>query len=298
MDRYLEAFVGAFVGTADWTWKLIILEGSTPIYQNYFYGLIFISLFAWALELAFPWRKEQAVFRQDFWQDAFYMFFNFFIFAIAIEGFYALLGVFLGDLGLTMKSLVLLDISQLPLWAALTIFFVINDFVQWFTHIQLHRYQFLWEFHKVHHSIEEMGFAAHLRYHWMENIFYKPLKVLALMVVGGMEPQHAYIIYFLSILIGHINHTNIRITWGPLKYIFNNPVMHLYHHAKVLPEDRKLGVNFGISLSIWDYIFRTNYIPQDQDGSYELGFHDIDEFPKSFWKQLYFGFSRKKNNSK
>lgn len=299
MSSYIEAFSNAVVGTTNWTWNLITLNPSIPWYQNYFYALIFISLFVWGLELAFPWRKNQAAFRKDFWLDGFYMFFNFFLFAIAISGFYAVISLALENNGLTMKSLALIDLSTLPIWAGLLIFFIINDFVQWFTHTLLHRFEFLWQFHKVHHSVEEMGFAAHLRYHWMENLFYKPLKTLAVMSIGGMEPEHAYIIHFISVLIGHLNHANVRITWGPFKYILNNSVMHLYHHAKVLPEGQMPGVNFGISLSIWDYIFRTNYIPQDQDGSYELGFDDIKEFPKDFFSQLIYGiFPTKKNTTK
>ena len=51
--------------------------------------------------------------------------------------------------------------------------FLLADFIQWLVHILLHRIPKLWEFHKVHHSVKEMGFAAHLRYHWMESIIYK-----------------------------------------------------------------------------------------------------------------------------
>ena len=152
----------------------------------------------------------------------------------------------------------------------LLIFFIILDFVQWFTHVLLHRYKFLWNFHKVHHSVKEMGFAAHLRYHWMENVLYKPLKTFGVMILGGFEPEQAYIVHFIAIAIGHFNHSNIKITWGPLKYIFNNPVMHLYHHAYTLPEGKN-GVNYGISLSLWDYIFKTNYIPEDS-GTITIGF--------------------------
>jgi sterol desaturase/sphingolipid hydroxylase (fatty acid hydroxylase superfamily) len=299
MEKYISAFTNAISGTASWAWNLITLNTSIPWYQNYFYGLILISLVVWALELAFPWRKTQAAIRKDFWLDGFYMFFNFFIFAIAISGFFAIIQIFLDGFGITMESLALIDIRQLPAWAGLLIFFILNDFVQWFTHTLLHRFEFLWKFHKVHHSVEEMGFAAHLRYHWMENLFYKPLKTLAVMLVGGFEPSQAFAIYFFSIIIGHLNHANVRITWGPLKYILNNSVMHLYHHAKVLPKERSLGVNFGISLSIWDYIFRTNYIPQDQDGTYDLGFDDIHEFPKGFFGQLVYGIipqSKSKKN--
>ena len=110
------------------------------------------------------------------------------------------------------------------------------------------------------------------------------------MIIGGFEPEHAYIIHFITIAIGHFNHSNIKITWGPLKYIFNNPVMHLYHHASVLPEG-KHGVNYGISLSLWDYIFKTNYIPEDS-GKVEIGFKGDDKFPHDFIHQNLYGFKK------
>jgi sterol desaturase/sphingolipid hydroxylase (fatty acid hydroxylase superfamily) len=291
MNKYLDTFINAFNGTVDWTWKSILFE--VPWYTNYFWGLISISLFVWVLEIIFPWRKKQSVFRKDFWLDGFYMFFNFFIFSIAISGFYRLIQLGFSDIGITSKSIAFIDPSTWPIWLQLLFFFIILDFVQWFTHTLLHKYSFLWKFHKVHHSVKEMGFAAHLRYHWMENIFYKPLKTFAVMILFGFEPEQAYIVHFIAITIGHFNHANIKITWGPLKYIINNPVMHLHHHAYDVPEGR-YGVNFGISLSLWDYIFKTNYIPEDS-GTIDLGFPGVDKFPKSFIDQNTYGF-RKGNN--
>jgi len=288
MNKYLDACINAVTGTADWTWNSITFE--VPWYTNYFWGLIAISLVVWLLEILFPWRKEQAVIRTDFWLDAFYMFFNFFIFAIVVSGAYKLLELLFSDLGVTMKSLALIDISQWGPVVQLLVFFVVLDFVQWFTHVLLHRYPFLWKFHKVHHSVKEMGFAAHLRYHWMENIFYKPLKTFGVMILGGFEPEQAYIVHFISITIGHLNHANLKITWGPLKYIFNNPVMHLYHHAYELPKGW-YGMNYGISLSLWDYIFKTNYIPEDS-GNVTIGFKGDDKFPKGFIGQNLYGFAK------
>ncbi|KGK31485.1 MULTISPECIES: sterol desaturase family protein [Cellulophaga] len=290
MNEYIAVFVKALMNTISWTWKSIIFE--VPWYTNFFWGLIVISLVVWGLEIAFPWRKNQSVFRKDFWLDGFYMFFNFFLFVIMISGFYKILEKFFSDIGISASSFTLIDFSTWPSWAQLVIFFIILDFVQWFTHTLLHKYEFLWNFHKVHHSVKEMGFAAHLRYHWMENILYKPLKTFGVMILGGFEPEQAYIVHFIAITIGHFNHSNIKITWGPLKYILNNPVMHLYHHAYDLPKGT-YGVNFGISLSVWDYIFRTNYIPEDS-GTIELGFHGDDKFPKDFIHQNMEGFKSSK----
>jgi sterol desaturase/sphingolipid hydroxylase (fatty acid hydroxylase superfamily) len=289
MNNYLDAFINAFFGTIDWTWKSIIFE--VPWYTNYFWGLIVISFIVWILEIVFPWRKDQSVFRKDFWLDCFYMFFNFFIFTIIVGGFYSVLEFVFSSSGVTMDAIVLINISAKPMWLQLLIFFLVLDFVQWITHVLLHRFSILWRFHKVHHSVKEMGFAAHLRYHWMENIFYKPFKVFAVMLLGGFEPEQAYIVHFIAISIGHLNHANIKLSYGPLKYIFNNPVMHLYHHAYSLPKEHIYGVNFGISLSLWDYIFKTNYIPE-QSGTIALGYPDDERMPKGFFGQLIYGFRR------
>ena len=289
MEKYVTAFINEFSSTLNWTLDSILFK--VPWYNNYFWGLIVISLVVWLLEIIFPWRKNQSSIRKDFWMDGFYMFFNFFIFSILISGDYKALGLLFNEIGITTKSLAVFNISNWPIGLQLVIFFVILDFVQWLTHVLLHKYEVLWRFHKVHHSVKEMGFAAHLRYHWMENILYKPLKTLGVMVLGGFEPEQAYIVHFIAITIGHLNHANIRITWGPFKYILNNSVMHLYHHMKALPENKPKGINFGISLSIWDFLFKTHYIPDD-NGEIELGFSNEENFPKGFFGQLFTGFGK------
>ena len=288
MEKYLNTFINAFNGTIDWTWKSIIFE--VPWYTNYFWGLIIISLFVWCLEIAFPWRKNQAIFRRDFWLDVFYMFSNFFIFSIVISGVYEVLELLFNNVNITTKSLSLINTLHWPHWLQLLVFFIVLDFLQWLTHVLLHKYTFLWKFHKVHHSVKEMGFAAHLRYHWMENILYKPLKTFGVMIIGGFEPEQAYIVHFIAITIGHFNHANIKITWGVFKYVINNPVMHLYHHAYAIPKG-KHGMNYAISLSLWDYIFKTNYIPEDS-GTIEIGFKGDDKFPTDFINQNLYGFKK------
>jgi sterol desaturase/sphingolipid hydroxylase (fatty acid hydroxylase superfamily) len=69
--------------------------------------------------------------------------------------------------------------------------------------------------------------------------------------------------------------------------------MHIWHHAKDLPENHPYGMNYGISLSIWDYIFKTNYIPHDGK-DIELGFEKDENYAKTFWEQLIAPFKRDK----
>lgn len=265
-----------------------------PSWHNYFYWLLGISIVVWLLEIIFPWRTKQAIVRKDFWLDGFYMFFNFFLFSligfnavsnIGVELFNRFLGLF------NVQNLVAINVQQLPIWSQYLLMFVIADFIQWNIHRLLHKSNTLWQFHKLHHSIIEMGFAGHLRYHWMESIVYKTIQYIPLAMIGfGL--QDFFIIHIIAVAIGHLNHSNINISYGPLKYILNNPKMHIWHHAKELPKDT-YGVNFGISLSIWDYLFKTAYIPYDGRDE-NLGFEEVEKYPNNFFKQMLIPFKGNK----
>ncbi|MEY3644990.1 MAG: hypothetical protein RLZZ207_1686 [Bacteroidota bacterium] len=290
MKEYFQVFLDGYYGY----WNYLSSEILYPSWHNYFWWLLGISLVVWSLELVFPWRKNQAAIREDFWLDGFYMFFNFFLFSligynavsnVAVEVFNDFLALF----GIT--NLVAFQIASWPVWSQFLLLFVLADFIQWNVHRWLHYSPWLWEFHKVHHSVEQMGFAAHLRYHWMETIVYKSVQYIPLSMIGfGLDDF--FILHLVTILIGHLNHANVKITYGPLKYVLNNPVMHLWHHAREIPAERT-GVNYGISLSLWDYLFGTAYIP-NQNANEQLGFEDQETFPKTFFQQLTHPWNSKK----
>ena len=294
MSEYWNIFVEGYKGYANYLWS----EITSPGWHNYFYWLIGVSLFFFALEIFKPWRKGQSRFRRDFWLDFFYMFFNFFLFSliiynaasnVVVEAFNNFLGLF----GIT--NLLALKVQSWPIWAHLAVGFVVRDFVQWWTHRLLHRVPFLWEYHKVHHSVKEMGFAAHLRYHWMENVVYRSIEYIPLAMIG-IGLNDFFIIHIFTLAVGHFNHSNFSFNLGPLKYIFNNPAMHIWHHAKDLPAERRYGVNFGLTLSLWDYLFRTNYIPHS-GRDITLGFPDDEDFPQDFIGQNLHGFKPRRDQS-
>ena len=289
---YGQIFIDSSMGYLNYIIDQVTFQ-STPWFENYFWFLVVLSLLVWVLEILFPWRKNQSIFRKDFWLDFFFMFFNFYIFNlvifIAFSKFVTKLIYDVSDADITGVSV--FDMSGLGWGWQMLIFFLATDFIQWFTHVLLHRFEFLWRFHKVHHSVEEMGFAAHLRYHWMETVFYTPMKFIAVMFIGGFAPEQAFIIYFFTIAVGHLNHANLGWSYGPLKYVFNNPKMHIWHHAKDLPNERRFGVNFGITLSVWDYIFGKNYIPSS-GRNIPLGFSGMEKFPKRFLGLISSGFTK------
>jgi sterol desaturase/sphingolipid hydroxylase (fatty acid hydroxylase superfamily) len=283
MHAYWQTFLHGFQGYA----RYFFHEVLNPHWGNYFYWLIAISLAVYALELLFPWRKDQPRIRDDFWLDAFYMFFNFFLFSlvgyaavsdVVVQAFNNFLGSVFG-----VRNLIALNVSAWPYAAQLLTLFLLRDFIQWNIHRLLHRVPRLWEFHKVHHSVRQMGFASHLRYHFMENVVYRFLEYLPLAMIG-FGIQDFILVHLFTLTVGHLNHANIYLPLGPLRYVFNSPQMHIWHHARDLPRGR-YGVNYGLTLSIWDYLFRTAWIPRD-GRDVPLGFPGVDRYPGGFWGQL------------
>jgi len=291
MSEIIEIIKGSYSSYSNYLWN----EITNPSWHNYFYWLIGVSLFFFGLEVLNPWRGKQEKFRKDFWLDVFYMFFNFFLFSLIIYNAASDVIVHYLNKGLStigIENLLAFKVMSWPIWTHLLIGFLVRDFVQWWIHRLLHKSPVLWEFHKVHHSVEQMGFAAHLRYHWMENVVYRTIEYLPLALIG-ISLRDFFIIHVFTLAIGHFNHSNFKLNLGPLKYIFNSPEMHIWHHAYHLPEDRRTGVNFALTLSVWDYIFKTNYIPHDGK-DIKLGFPGIEDFPEDFIGQNTHGFKSEK----
>lgn len=327
----------AYASYARYFLEQLTLQNEGGILKNYFWMLLFISAFFFLLEIMRPWRENQPRFRKDFWQDFFYMFFNFFLFSLLI--FHASSTVVVTFFQDGFRNLTGIDLATSnlmygwPVWAVLITGFVVRDFVQWWTHRLLHRVPFLWRFHQVHHSVKEMGFAAHLRYHWMETVVYRSLEYIPLALLG-VGLYEFFLIHIITLAWGHYNHANIslsgKVTGGVLaaiislvalvnypfenmltnaavftgailfgvfaagpfmKYIFNSPEMHIWHHAYHLPEGHRYGINFGITLALWDYLFGTAVIPASGK-DIPLGFEGDEHFPESFGKQLVYGFGK------
>lgn len=283
MNNYATLILESYQGYYNYLTNEILF----PNWNNYFYGLIAVSIGVWILEIIFPWRKNQPIWRKDFWLDLFYLVFNFFILnlilLVALSNLTVqILNDFLAVFKVEINNFQLFSLSNLPRFWSLILFFLVSDFLQWNIHKLLHRVPFLWKIHQTHHSVKQMGFAAHFRYNWMEPIVYKSLLYLPIIIIGGFNLNDVFIVHFISIAIGHLNHANLGWDYGVLKYVVNNPKMHIWHHSKKMPN--KYGVNFGITLSLWDYLFKTNYIPRDGK-DIELGFENDQNFPDNFFKQ-------------
>ena len=282
MQHYIDLFLESQRAYGLFLWHEVL----HPSWHNYFYWVLGASAAIWTWELAQPWRKNQPAIRNDFWLDAFYIFWNYFLFSLVLytgisNVFVDIFNGFLAKFGIT--NTVAIQLGGLPGWAQILIIFVLRDFMQYNIHRLLHHVSWMWHFHRVHHSTEEMGAAALMRYHFMEHFFYRSLEYIPLAMLG-FGIQDFFIVHIFTFVLGQLGHANLHLPLGKLKYLINGPQMHLWHHAKTFPRTHPNGFNYGISLSIWDYLFKTAYFPHD-DPHLPVGLPDEIQVPKGFWGQ-------------
>jgi sterol desaturase/sphingolipid hydroxylase (fatty acid hydroxylase superfamily) len=257
-----------------------------PVYLQYYFWLVVVSLGCFVLERFAPWRRQQRVFRRGLLQDLFWLVFNGhylgLILALGTGYLVQALNGALYRIGLPVpESLALL--ADWPLWTQFVVFLVLKDFLEWNIHRLLHNVPSLWEVHKLHHSIEELDWIGNFRFHWGEVVVYKTLSYLPLVVLG-VDHRVLLAIAVLWTVMLDLNHANLRFSWGPLRYLLNSPRMHVWHHDVV--QHGRGGQNFGQVLSVWDWIFGTVYWPVDRDEPERLGFEGMETYPRSVPRRL------------
>lgn len=162
-----------------------------------------------------------------------------------------------------------------PLFAALLVLMV-GDFATYWVHRIHHENRILWPFHSVHHSAEVMTPITVYRKHPMYDV--TRVLVHGLLMGGlqgilmGLFPQGVSMSlllgvnagYFLFNMLGsNFRHSHIWVSFGPmLEHVFISPAQHQIHHS-VAP--RHHNKNYGEVLAIWDWMFGSLYIPQEEE---------------------------------
>lgn len=252
---------------------------------------VVISLGFVVLERVRPWRRSQPALRKDLLTDLAFILFNAYLFS---RLFYGPLSIAIHkqffsaaeSLGI-QESLNMAVMRSQPFWLQFICLFLIQDFLKWCIHNLLHRVSWLWQFHKIHHSVRTMDWLGNMRYHWMEVLVYNSLLFLPLSFLG-FAPRLFFWIGLIEITIGHLNHSNVNIDLRWLRYFLNSPRMHIWHHAA--DEPQAINRNFGIVLSVWDWLFQTAYMPAGRSPQ-RLGFAGMETYPSGFAAQYTFPLS-------
>lgn len=260
-----------------------------PSLSNPFYMIPIIAIATFLMELYLPRKMPyNPLKRKGFALDIFYVvFIDFFLMVI---GFYAFAKVaeylfenFMGLFGLS--DFLIYDVTVLPGIVQFLIIFIVLDFMQWFGHYLLHRVDFLWNFHKIHHAQEELGFASTRHFHWVEYMIFKPLIFLPFILLNVSVSEFLVIYLWVGLSFTFFSHSNVSVKWPWFNKVFITPETHYWHHATNIPG--RYGVNFASVLTVWDHIFGYFYYPyKNKDLEPKLGVHDQKKMPKTFIGQM------------
>ena len=286
----LSQITNVFSQSTSQIYNYTVYQLKHPSFTNVYYCVFLAYAFCFLLEVVLPKQKKHGLLsRKGFWLDTFYVFFNDVV--IYIIGLYGICAVsefvFLKILNLfNLHSLTIYDIKKWNPFLQVFIMFIIQDFCEFWAHYLLHRSDFLWSFHKIHHAQETLGAGSTRHFHFFEMFVFKPILYLPFAVIGYSAMDYFLFQITVQNFWGFFTHSNIKVKWGFLNYIFNTPQTHSWHHAVNIP--RRYGVNYASILNIWDLIFGFYYLPKDVEP--KIGVTDQKKMPATFIKQMIYPF--------
>lgn len=238
-------------------------------------GILIIALVFVPLEQVLALHEHQKPWRRGWANDVFYLIFN----GLPVKlGFVAILGVVMMAVEAHVPAGLHPWVQSWPLLVQIVAVIVIADIGFYAAHRTFHAVPWLWRFHAVHHSIEEMDWLAAHRVHPVDQILTMSASLLPVYALG-FDPTaiavYAVIYHWQALLI----HSNVRINFGPLKWIVASPQFHHWHHAD---ERFAYDKNFAGQLPFIDAIAGTLHMPSRMPNAYGCD----DPVPDLYHQQL------------
>ena len=249
-------------------------------------AILVIALIFVPLERLLPIRREQPVFRRHWVNDTVFLLLN----GIVIKlGFVLLIGAVMFGLERAVPSGIGAFVGRQALWLQVIGTLIVGEIGFYFAHRMFHRVPALWRFHVIHHSIEELDWLAAHRVHPIDQIITASASYIPLFALGFST--EALVIHGLIYLWqSHLVHANVRLGFGPLKWVFATPLFHHWHHADhAEAHDR----NFSGQLIFMDWLFGTLRMPPTMPDKLGIG----EPVPQQYPAQLLYPFHRDRGPS-
>jgi sterol desaturase/sphingolipid hydroxylase (fatty acid hydroxylase superfamily) len=248
--------------------------------RNALFGLVVGALIFIPLERLFPLRREQKIFRRGWLTDLAHFLFTHILANVCT---FVVIGVLIFLLHWLVSPAFQLAVASQSRMVQFFEAVLIANLGAYVGHRLAHEIPFLWKFHALHHSITEMDWLAAARLHPLDQIVTRALTIIPLYVLGFSKATFgAYlgIAVFQAVLI----HANLKINFGPLRWLITTPQFHHWHHSN---EPEALNKNFAGELPVLDMLFGTFYLPKDRTPTrYGLS----ETIPTGYLKQMFYPF--------
>lgn len=274
------AFRAAMGGSAAGSSSRLSRTLLTEFFLNpWFYAVILLVA---ALEWVVPAERRQRLLSRGVFQDFGWVFLKLTAQAWALP-FYV---VFLRHLFDQHLAFLKIDaVASWPWGARFALALLFGDLVFYVTHVVRHKVTFMWYFHAVHHSQRELNFFTEYRVHPVDDLFVYTIGFIPIFMV-----DHSFVSVVAIVWLRHwhsrLYHSNIRTNLGPLRYVLVTPQSHRVHHSR---DPRHHDTNFGLTFSLWDHLFGTQW--RNYDEYPETGIED-DDFPCEQGTGVFGVFSR------
>ena len=176
--------------------------------------------------------------------------------------------------------------SSLPVPVQFLILLLVFDLVGYGYHRTLHKFDWLYSFHALHHDTRTLHVLKSNRLHVGEEVVNFLLLVPAMIIVG-CPPAMMTWLGMWEVFEGNLAHSNVNQKFPYwFHYVVRTADVHHIHHSA---EDRLQNSNFG-GLPIWDVLFGTYRHPARTKVT-TTGIAG-DPVPAGFLAQLVFPFLR------
>ncbi|WP_153796019.1 sterol desaturase family protein [Foetidibacter luteolus] len=236
-------------------------------------SIIFLLLVFVPMEKVFPAKKGQKIFRRHWVLDLCYLLGQYLLWSGLVLWVLNYFSFWMD--GLVPAKFRALVKSQ-PVWLQAVEVLFFSDLLIYWGHRLQHKVDFLWRFHKVHHSSEHLDWLAAHREHPLDSIYTIGLINLPAFVMGFQLEALAAIVAFRGIWDIYI-HSNVRLPIGPLKMLIGSPELHHWHHDI----ERDAG-NYANISPIMDKLFGTYVCPPQEPEQYGIK----EDFPKTYVGQM------------
>ena len=172
-----------------------------------------------------------------------------------------------------------------------TIVFLISglllmDFLgAWLPHWIEHHVVWMWKFHVIHHTDQNVDTTTANRHHPGESVIRFTFAIIATIIVGA--PMWIVFLYqSMSVVFSQFNHANIVLPKAVDNFLvlfFCTPNMHRVHHHYRMPYS---DMNYGNIFSFWDRIFSTYSKVDNKKLVYGVDTYYNEEDHRNLWQML------------
>jgi sterol desaturase/sphingolipid hydroxylase (fatty acid hydroxylase superfamily) len=236
-------------------------------------SLLFLAIVFIPLEKAFPANASQIILRQKWFLDLCYFLGQYLLWSSLVL---KVLDYFDRWLNLHISIQLRDDVTSQPLWLQTIEVLLLSDFLIYWAHRLQHKNDFLWRFHKVHHSAQTLDWLAAHREHPLDSIYTVGIINLPALILGFNLNAITTIVAFRGIWAIYI-HSNVRLNIGILKKLIGAPELHHWHHDK----ERDRG-NYANISPLMDIVFGTYVCPQHEPQAFGIK----EYFPSTYIAQL------------